>query len=31
MFTTLSDRLEQLGFITMSRGAYQLYMVELPP
>ncbi|MGL9970954.1 hypothetical protein IGI80_001863 [Enterococcus sp. DIV1420a] len=31
MFMTLSDRLKQLGFVTMSKGGYQLYLLELPP
>lgn len=31
MFVTLSDRLRQLGFVEFSRGAYQLYLLELSP
>jgi hypothetical protein len=31
MFITLSDRLRQLGFVSMSLGVYQLYVLDIPP
>ncbi|MGL9975420.1 hypothetical protein IGK96_002636 [Enterococcus sp. DIV0682] len=31
MFLTVGDRLKELGFVAMSLGAYQLYMVDIPP
>lgn len=31
MFMSVSDHLEALGFTTLSRGNYQLYLLDLPP